>query len=238
MNVAGDPTYQPPLDRADFEAALRAEESGYWDKHPFHQRMAAGELGPADLRAWVANRWCYQRTLPQKDAAVIANCPYADVRRRWVTRILYHDGPDEGSGGMARWLALGEAVGLSRPEVLDERHVVPGVRHAVDAYLALARIRPWYEGVASSLTELFAPQTMAARTASWRQHYPWVSTGGLAYFESRIDRARHEASDALEIVLSHCRTRERQDAAVGALRFKTSMLWGMLDAIEHSVERA
>ena len=75
-----------PRSRDEFESMLRAAERGYWDKHPFHQRMDAGELDPADLRAWVANRWYYQRSLPQKDAAIIANCPLPEIRRRWLPR--------------------------------------------------------------------------------------------------------------------------------------------------------
>lgn len=60
-------------------------------------------------------------TFPE-DAAVIANCPLPEVRRRWLPRIAYHDGSTDGDGGCARWLMLAEAVGLSRAEVIDERH--------------------------------------------------------------------------------------------------------------------
>ena len=56
------------------------------------------------------------------------------------------------------WLRLGEAVGLSRDDLLSERHVLPGVRFAVDAYLNFARRACWQEAACSSLTELFAPQ--------------------------------------------------------------------------------
>ncbi len=225
---------QSALDRAEFEGMLRAAERSYWDKHPFHQRMDAGELDPAQLRAWVANRWYYQRSLPQKDAAIVANCPLPQIRRRWLPRISYHDGTMDGDGGCARWLVLAEAVGLSREEVTDERHVLPGVRFAVDSYVTFARTRPWVEGIASSLTELFAPQAMATRTAAWKQHYSWVNHDALGYFDSRINRAREECADALDIVLSHCKSRQDQDAALRALEFKTDVLWGMLDAIEHS----
>ena len=41
----------------------------------------------------MANRWYYQRCLSQKNAAIIANCPLPEVRRRWVERILFQDGP-------------------------------------------------------------------------------------------------------------------------------------------------
>jgi pyrroloquinoline-quinone synthase len=224
------------LNRDEFEVLLRAAERNYWDKHPFHQRMDAGELDPAHLRAWVANRWYYQRSLPQKDAAIIANCPLPEIRRRWLPRIAYHDGSTDGNGGCARWLILAEAVGLSRIEVVDERHVLPGVRFAVDSYVAFARTRTWIEGVASSLTELFAPQAMATRTAALRRHYPWADHGALEYFDSRITRAQEECADALDIVLSHCTSRQSQDAAARALEFKTDVLWSMLDTIEHSLQ--
>ncbi len=226
---------RPALDRAEFERMLRAAERGYWDKHPFHQRMEAGELDPVELRAWVANRWYYQRSLPQKDASIVANCPLPEIRRRWLPRIAYHDGTANDNGGSARWLMLADAVGLTRAEVTDERHVVPGVRFAVDSYVTFTRTRPWLEGIASSLTELFAPQAMAARTAALRQHYPWLDRDALGYFDSRINRAQQECVDALDIVLSHCTSRNSQDAAVRALEFKTDVLWSMLDAIEHSL---
>lgn len=220
--------------RHEFEVMLRGAERGYWDKHPFHQRMDSGELDPADLRAWVANRWYYQKSLPQKDAAIIANCPLPDIRRRWLPRITYHDGTTDSGGGCARWLLLADAVGLSRVEVIDECHVLPGVRFAVDSYVTFARTRPWVEGVASSLTELFAPQAMATRTAALRRHYSWLDRAALQYFDARIPRAREECADALDIVLTHCMSGDSQDAAVRALEFKTDVLWSMLDAIEHS----
>jgi pyrroloquinoline-quinone synthase len=227
---------RPLLNRDEFEGMLRSTERSYWDKHPFHQRMDAGELDPAHLRAWVANRWYYQRNLPQKDAAIVANCPLPDVRRRWLPRIAYHDGTADGNGGCTRWLTLAEAVGLSRAEVIDERHVIPGVRFAVDSYVAFARAKPWIEGIASSLTELFAPQAMAVRTAALKRYYPWIGHDALGYFDSRISRARDECAGALDIVLSHCTSRQSQDAAVRALEFKTDVLWSMLDAIEHSLQ--
>ncbi|MBV9013183.1 MAG: pyrroloquinoline-quinone synthase PqqC [Pseudonocardiales bacterium] len=224
------------LDRAEFESMLHTAERGYWNKHPFHQRMDSGELDASHLRAWVANRWYYQQSLPQKDAAIVANCPLPEIRRRWLPRVIYHDGTAGGEGGCARWLVLAEAVGLSRAEVTDERHVLPGVRFAVDSYVTFARTRPWIESVASSLTELFAPQAMATRTAALKRRYSWLDHDALEYFDSRINRAREEGTDALDIVLSYCTSRQSQDAAMRALKFKTDVLWSMLDAIEHSLQ--
>lgn len=84
--------------------------------------------------------------------------------------------------------AAGEAVGLSRDDLLSERHVLPGVRFAVDAYLNFARRACWQEAACSSLTELFAPQIHQSRLDSWPQHYPWIKEEGYFYFRSRLSQ--------------------------------------------------
>ena len=114
---------------------------------------------------------------------------------------------------------------------MDERHVVPGVRFAVDAYVNFARTRPWVEAVASSLTELFAPDLMAERLAAFERFYTWIDPDGLAYFRNRLTQAPRDSEHALEVVTEHCRTPEEQAQAVAALSFKNDVLWSMLDAI-------
>jgi pyrroloquinoline-quinone synthase len=218
----------------DFVAALRAQSRRYHDQHPFHRRMNAGELRPGEVRSWVANRFHYQASIPRKYAAILANCPDREVRRRWVRRILDHDGTVDGEGGIEAWLRLADAVGLGRDEVEDERHVVPGVRFAVDSYVTFARTRPWVEAVASSLTELFAPDLMAERLAAFERHYPWVDPQGLAYFRARLTQAPRDAAHALQVVTEHCRTPDERAAAVAALSFKCDVLWSVLDAIDRA----
>jgi pyrroloquinoline-quinone synthase len=217
-----------------FVAALRGQSQRYHDQHPFHRKMNDGKLTPRQIQGWVANRFYYQENLPRKDAAIIANCPDRDVRRRWLQRILDHDGPVDGEGGIEAWLRLAEAVGLTRAEVRDERHVVPGVRFAVDAYVTFARTRPWVEAVASSLTELFAPDLMAERLAAFERYYPWIDPAELAYFRARLSQAPRDSRHALEVVTQRCRTPEDQAAAVAALSFKCDVLWSMLDAIDRA----
>lgn len=213
---------------------LRAQGTGYHDRHPFHQRMNAGLLTKSQLQGWVANRFYYQVSLPRKDANILANCPVPAVRVRWTQRILDHDGTLTSPGGIEAWLRLGEAAGLTRDELLTETRVVPGVRFAVDAYVNFCRNRPWTEAVASSLTELFAPDLMATRLAAFERHYQWIDPGGLAYFRSRLTQAPRDSEHALEVVTGYCRSAEQQDAAVAALSFKCDVLWAMLDAIDRA----
>lgn len=230
----GTMTREAPLAREEFVAALRVLSDRYWGGHPFHHLLHRGELTKPALQVWAANRWYYQCMLPQKDAAIIGNCPVPEVRRLWLDRIVYHDGRpgQEGDSGRERWLRLCEAVGLTRAEVLDLRHLVPGVRFAVDAYVTFARTRPWMEAVASSLTEMFAGHLMRQRLVDMLAHYAWIAREDLAYFTDRIDAVSGEGQSTVDIVVRYCDTRQSQDAAVRALSFKCDVLWSMLDAIE------
>jgi len=224
-----------PWNRKVFTEKLReVGTSVYHDKHPFHQRMNAGELGPAELKAWVANRFYYQVNIPIKDAAILSNCPLREVRRLWLHRITDHDGLSGDEGGIGAWLRLGQACGLARAEMLSGRDVLPAVRFAVDAYVTFARTQPWPIAVASSLTELFAPDLMAKRLEAFEKYYHWVEPGGLEYFRNRLTQARRDSGEALELTLNHCATRESQESAVRALQFKCDLLWAMLDGIQSS----
>lgn len=218
----------------DFEEALRAHAKRYHSEHPFHQRMNEGQSSPDEIRGWIANRFYYQVNIPRKDGAILSSCPDREVRRRWVQRVIDHDGTVEGAGGIESWLRLGEAAGLTRDEMENQQHLVPGVRFAVDAYVTFTRTRPWVEAVASSLTELFAPGLMAHRLAAFERHYTWIEPAGLAYFRSRLTQAPRDSEHGLEIVRKHCVTPDTQAAALAALSFKCDVLWSMLDAIDQA----
>ncbi|MGJ7581574.1 pyrroloquinoline-quinone synthase PqqC [Variovorax sp. RHLX14] len=225
----------PAWDRMAFEAQLRARGRSYHINHPFNVMLNTGKATPEQVRGWVANRFYYQIAIPIKDAAVLSNCPDPVVRRGWVQRILDHDGFELGglndAGGLEAWLRLAEAVGLTRAEVLDLRHVVPAVRFAVDAYVNFARRAPWQEAVCSSLTELFAPEIHKQRLATWPAHYGWIDPSGMDYFRNRVGQARRDVEQGLAITLDHFDTRALQQRALDVLQFKLDILWAMNDAM-------
>ncbi|CAJ0786093.1 Pyrroloquinoline-quinone synthase [Ralstonia thomasii] len=213
---------------------LRAKGAGYHIHHPFNVRMNNGELTPDQVRGWIANRFYYQVNIPRKDGAIIANCPDRETRRLWVQRILDHDGNADSPGGIEAWVRLGEAAGIPEQDLWSLKHVVPGVRFAVDAYVNFARSVPWQEAVCSSLTEMFAPKIHRDRLANWPQHYPWIEAGGLHYFRSRITLAQRDVEHGLKVTLAHFTTRAQQERALDILQFKLDVLWSMLDAIERA----
>ena len=224
---------QTPWTQEEFKTALYAQKSRYHDLHPFHQRMNEGLLTSAEIRFWAANRFYYQKSIPLKDAAIMSNCPEREIRREWIERIIDHDGRSKDEGGIEAWLRLGEAVGLSRTELLEEKYILPGVRYAVDAYVNFCRTQPWIIAIASSLTELFSTGAIQVRLAALESYsnYSWIDSAGLEYFRQRLHQAPRDANYALNLVLHHCQTRQSQEQAVRALIFKCDLLWSQLDAI-------
>jgi len=228
------PVLERPLTPEALADALRAFSRSYYANHPFHHLMHEGRLTPRQLQGWVANRLAYQRAVPRKDAAILSNCPDPAVRREWLQRIVDHDGTEPGTGGIEMWIRLGEAIGVAREEMEDERHVLPGVRFASEAYVTFCRTKPWIDGVAASLTELFAPDLMRKRIAAFPQHYSWIRPEALEYFKSRLTQAPRDSQQGLQLVQTHCKTIETQQRAFDALAFKLEMLWVMIDTIHHA----
>jgi pyrroloquinoline-quinone synthase len=218
----------------------------YHHRHPFNLRMHDGLLTPEELRCWVLNRFHYQRHIPIKDALILAKLDDRDLRRSWIRRIHDHDGRDgDGSGGgddgergdaggIERWLRLGEAAGLDRMLLLSGEGVLPGVRFAVEGYVNFCRLATPLEAIASSLTELFAPDLMVTRIGAWERHYPWIEPEGLRYFQVRVQQGRRDAEEALALVHRWAETRADQERVLAAFTYKCDVLWSLLDAVEHA----
>jgi pyrroloquinoline-quinone synthase len=221
---------RPPLGRDEFIEWVRREgEDRYHDHHRYHRLMHDGKLTREQLQQWVLNRYYYQTRVPIKDAVILSKSEDPAFRRMWIRRIRDHDGDEAGEAGLELWLRLADGVGLDRAEVASCRSVLPGVRFACDAYVELVRERTLVEAVASSLTEFFAPDLMSKRVLAWEKHYSWVSPEMLAYFRSRVPRARRDSEEAIDFVVRHANTYAMQERCVAALIRKTEILWHLLD---------
>jgi len=133
-------------------------------------------------------------------------------------------------GGIEKWIHLAEATGLGRETIIECSGILPGVRYAVDAYIALIRDHSLVVAVASSLTELFSRDLISLRMDRLRRHYPFLIPG-LDYFEGRLTQAPNDATFALECVATHATTREQREQVIYALERKCDILWAQLDAI-------
>lgn len=203
----------------------------YHRLHPFHHLLHGGQCSKGQVQAWALNRFYYQASIPKKDAALIARCDDAEVRRIWRSRLDDHDGDKDIGGGIARWLQLTDGLGLDREDVIANRGILPATRFAVDAYVAFVRERSLLEAIASSLTELFSPQIIAERIDGMLANYSFIDRATLAYFTHRPPQAARDAEFALAYVGEHAKTPEDQHAVLAAVTFKCDVLWAMLDAL-------
>jgi pyrroloquinoline-quinone synthase len=227
----------PPdsYDPEALETALRRiGERRYHSLHPFHKLLHGGRLNKAQVQAWALNRYYYQASIPRKDLALMSNMTDKAMRLEWRQRYFDHDGLGDDEGGIERWLVLTTALGLPRDYVISTAGLLPGTRHAVDAYVNFVRQKPLIEGIASSLTELFAPKLHSERIAGLMEHYDFIDEAMTSYFRRRLNQAPRDVDFALNYVKTHARTVPEQKAVLEALLFKTGVLWAQLDALYHA----
>jgi coenzyme PQQ biosynthesis protein C len=219
----------------ELEAALRdLGARRYHNLHPFHRLLHGGKLDRGQVQAWALNRYCYQSAIPRKDASLIARTDDPELRRLWRQRLVDHDGEAEGEGGVARWLALTDGLGLDRDYVVSKRGALAATRFAVEAYVRFVHEESLLEAVASSLTELFSPSIISERVSGMLAGYSFIDRAPLPYCTARLSKAPRDADFALEYVKREARTPEQQRAALAALAFKCDVLWAQLDALYHA----
>ena len=223
------------LSRAQLEAALRRiGEERYHHLHPFHHLLNGGGLAKGQVQAWALNRYYYQRMIPLKDAAIVSRMDDAGLRREWRQRIVDHDGNSDEDGGLRRWLALTDGLGLDRAYVTSTDGVLPATKFAVEAYLHFVREKSLLEAVASSLTELFSPLAIGARVRGMLENYDYITPEILAYFDKRPEQATRDSDFALAYVLDNARRPDQQQDALRALTFKCDVLWAQLAALHQA----
>ena len=225
-----------PLDSAEqLEATLRhIGATRYHSLHPFHHLLHGGKLGKGQVQAWALNRYYYQSSIPIKDAVVISRFRDRATRIEWRHRIEDHDGDAGSEGGIERWLKLTEGLGLDSAYVESGEGILPATRFAVDAYVHFVRDRSPLEAIASSLTELFAPNLHEERISGMLKHYDFVNPDIMSYFSRRLTQAPRDANFALDYVRRHATTPALRELVCNALIFKTNVLWVQLDALYHA----
>jgi len=230
------PEPQELLDSADaMERRLRwIGATRYHSLHPFHRLLHGGKLNQGQVQAWALNRYYYQSSIPIKDAVVLSRFRDRELRMEWRHRIEDHDGFPDSEGGIERWLKLTDGLGLDRDYVESTSGILAATRFAVDAYVHFVRDRSPLEAIASSLTELFAPNLHEERIAGMMKHYDFIHPDIMTYFQRRLAQAPRDAGFALEYVREHARTPEERQLVCDALTFKTDCLWVQLDALYHA----
>ena len=192
------PALTAPLAPDDLADALRSFSGSYYANHPFHQLMHEGKL----TKTTAPRLGCQPTGVSARDPA--------QRMPRFSPTVPTPTFAVCGCSGLSTTMERSRAPAESRcgsgwerrsafraTEMEDERHVLPGVRFATEAYVTFCKTKPWIDSVASSLTELFAPDLMRKRIAAFPQHYSWVRPEALDYFKSRLTQAPRDSQQGL-----------------------------------------
>jgi pyrroloquinoline-quinone synthase len=108
---------------------------------------------------------------------------------------------------------------------------LPASRFATEAYVRFVAEHSNLEAIASSLTELFAPQIHRERISGMLESYDFIGENVMQYFRKRLTQAPRDVEFALDYVRREARIPEQRQAVVDALIFKCNVLWTQLDAL-------
>ena len=203
----------------------------YHDNCRFHHLLHSGKLNKGQVQAWALNRYYYQINISIKDSALMSRIKDPELRRKWIHRILDHDGRKNDEGGIERWYKLTDGLEMNREYVKSTQGILPATRFAVDAYVSFVKEKSLLEGVTSSLTELFAPKIHKERISGMLENYNFINDLTMAYFKKRVDQATDDADFVLNYALKNAKSRSQQELVCNALKFKTDVLWVMQDAL-------
>ena len=201
--------------------------------HPWETLFREGKCTREQLQGWAKERYYFVRNVPTKEYSILYNCPYAEVRRKWLPKAIEEEGEDIiGRPGKAHpeyWLDLCEALGLDR-EFVKNSEPLFGVRFAVDSFANAAFGRSWLLGIAVSEGDDTA-RAMARDLDVFRKQYGWVSDDALEFYKLHAGVDVEHGLLRKEILQKYATTKELQEDCINAQLMKNSMRRVMADAI-------
>ena len=208
---------------------LKEGDKRFPSQHPFMKLFYEGKLTKQQMQGWAVNRYYFHRSIPSKEAAIVANCP-DHVRKFWAEKLMEEDGTDGKPSHPDLWLRFCEDLGLQRNEV-KKAEILPAVRMAVDGYLNLARYRPWKVGVGASLTEFSVPKRMEKMIAAFQAHYPYVTEEGMSFFKEHMIADMEHGQLTIDLIKENCETPQDESEVKEGYFYKIDMHRVILDAV-------
>lgn len=217
-----------PWNNEQFLDEINKLEYRYHINHPFDKFLMEGKATKDIIASWVANRYYYQCIIPRKDAAILSNCDSKELRKKWIKNIHDHD---DDSAGNDLWLNFGISLGLSKEEMTDFRHVLPGVKFACDKYLSFVKEAPVELAIASCLTVTFANNIHKERLNNWPKFYDFIKKEDYEYFRSRLNIVKTEKDIASQVILDNFKSKNEQLKVINVIKMKQDILWCILDSL-------
>jgi len=210
-----------------FKAQILILIASFGKEPDLRQRCEERGLTREAGRHLVLERNWFNRNWPRWLGGVVANCPHKDVNRYLIAN-MYEEGvrdPRVGTDHNELHLRLGEALGLTRPQI-NNYQASPVTVAATSYWENVARTRPWLEGFAA----LVCLEIRTSQRAMGSHYQEKTVRSSDAWAKLGIQRdalktfTNHEAADeehgykALALLLKYADTEEKQEIVLRTIR--------------------
>jgi pyrroloquinoline-quinone synthase len=220
------------------DLVARIEARRTFGRHPLWLALADGKLGREQLKGFAVQFFLQVREFPRAVSAMHANCPFADVRME-LAESVYEEETGRISGcnqpHPELFIRFGEAVGLSRAEMIEGRPL-PATRALIDWFELSTKQRSFIEAAAAInlAAEGQVPGAFGPMARRLQQHYG-LSREAVAFWDV------HEIADAEHshvgdnIVVRYATDAATQARARDALQHSLDAWWQFFDGIQAAI---
>ena len=224
-----------PPDAFVRELVARIEARRTFGRHPLWLALADGKLTRDQLKLFAVQFFLQVREFPRAVSAMHANCPFSEERKE-LAESIYEEETGRISGYNEPhpeiFLRFGEAVGLSRAEMIDGRPL-PATRALIDWFELSTKQRSFIEAAAAITlaAEGQVPGAFGPMARRLQENYG-LSRKAVEFWDL------HESADADHskvgdnIVVRHATDAATQVRVRDALQHSLDAWWHFFDGIQ------
>ena len=220
----------------DLEKRIQARRT--FGSHPLWLELADGKLSKDQLKRFAVQFFLQVREFPRAVSAMHANCPFLDERRE-LAESVYEEETGRISGcnqpHPELFIRFGEAVGLSREDMLDGE-ALPATRALIDWFELSTKQRSFIEAAAAInlAAEGQVPGAFGPMARCLQENYG-LSREAVEFWDihEMADAEHSEVGD--NIVVRHATDAATQGRVRDALQHSLDAWWQFFDGIQDSL---
>jgi pyrroloquinoline-quinone synthase len=220
------------------DLVARIEARRTFGGHPLWLELADGKLSGEQLKRFAVQFFLQVREFPRAVSAMHANCSFAEERMA-LAESIYEEETGRISGcnqpHPELFIRFGEAVGLTRAEMVDGRPL-PATRSLIDWFELSTKQRSFIEAAAAInlAAEGQVPGAFGPMARRLQEHYG-LSKDAVAFWDihEMADAEHSEVGD--NIVVRHATDAAMQARVRDALQHSLDAWWQFFDGIQASI---
>ena len=223
---------------ADLQETLRQRHPR---PHPLRQLLLSGKLTQEQLQWWARNQFHEFRNIHRFFGIRYQKCPVPELRRMLLENMVEEEGEDLFGGKYPShrelWLRFANGLGIASEDMLNYEPL-PGVRAALEMYVALVQQSHWAVAIGTGLVfEGGGPKRMREEREALEKYYPWIPLGSLDFFRAHEYHDKGHGDMVTQVIKQYCMEEQLQCAMRDAVGQRADIMWLQNDSIYHTFVR-